>query len=194
MKTIDHIKCEACKSFGEKGYEATSMRDIAKQVGIKASSIYSHYESKEALFIEIFHCCIRDYNLDVFLASKFENKTAKEKLLTLLTNKIEFVNENPFILKFLLRNIFFPPEKLQEKLKVEYKEKTDRPYLNIYHEIYEELRESNLIKDDITEKGLIFSFERIFIGYVIQRSGLSFLNVEETVDDLFNLYWQGIEA
>ena len=37
-----------------KGFSAVSMRDIAKAVGIKMSSIYYYYESKEALLKDIF--------------------------------------------------------------------------------------------------------------------------------------------
>ena len=39
--------------FGRKGYEAVSMREIAKAVNIKGSSIYNHYKNKEALLTAI---------------------------------------------------------------------------------------------------------------------------------------------
>ncbi len=40
--------------FAVKGYEAVSVRDIASEVGIKASSLYKHYENKEAILETIF--------------------------------------------------------------------------------------------------------------------------------------------
>ncbi len=36
--------------FSEKGYAATSMRDIADAVGIKAASLYNHFKGKQELF------------------------------------------------------------------------------------------------------------------------------------------------
>lgn len=36
--------------FTERGFEATSIRDLAAAVGIKESSVYNHFESKQALW------------------------------------------------------------------------------------------------------------------------------------------------
>lgn len=40
----------AVKLFHKKGYTATSIRDITAKIGIKASSIYSHIQSKDEIF------------------------------------------------------------------------------------------------------------------------------------------------
>lgn len=39
--------------FGEKGYEAGTMREIAACVGVSEPAIYRHYESKEAILADI---------------------------------------------------------------------------------------------------------------------------------------------
>jgi AcrR family transcriptional regulator len=43
----------AARSFGTRGYAATSMRAIADEAGIEAASIYYHFASKEALADEV---------------------------------------------------------------------------------------------------------------------------------------------
>lgn len=40
--------------FAQKGFDAVSMREIAEAVGIKKASLYSHFESKDALIERIF--------------------------------------------------------------------------------------------------------------------------------------------
>lgn len=42
----------AIELFGRRGFEATSTREIARAVGIKAPSVYNHFNSKEELFAE----------------------------------------------------------------------------------------------------------------------------------------------
>ena len=44
-----HILDAAAKLLRDRSYEATTVRAIAGQVGIKAASIYHHYPSKDAL-------------------------------------------------------------------------------------------------------------------------------------------------
>lgn len=43
----------AARLFREKGYASTSMRDIAKGVGIQGASLYNHIESKQELLSEL---------------------------------------------------------------------------------------------------------------------------------------------
>ncbi|MCC8980936.1 TetR/AcrR family transcriptional regulator [Bradyrhizobium acaciae] len=45
---------EAARLFGSKGYENTSMRDIAAAVGILPGSLYHHFPSKEDLFVAVY--------------------------------------------------------------------------------------------------------------------------------------------
>ena len=40
--------------FVERGFQGSSMRNIADEAGIKAASIYNHFEGKESIFREVF--------------------------------------------------------------------------------------------------------------------------------------------
>lgn len=53
MQRRDEVIAAAEQLFSEKGYEATSVRDIAESLGIKAGSLYTHIETKEDLLWEI---------------------------------------------------------------------------------------------------------------------------------------------
>lgn len=55
VSTRERILTESLELFAEKGYHGTSMREIAKAVGIKGSSIYNHFKGKEDVFSELFN-------------------------------------------------------------------------------------------------------------------------------------------
>src|SRR5438105_13217645 len=48
------VRAAALRLFRDKGYHATSMRDIAAEVGINKGSLYSYIRSKEDLLIPFF--------------------------------------------------------------------------------------------------------------------------------------------
>ncbi|MFC4011164.1 TetR/AcrR family transcriptional regulator [Nonomuraea purpurea] len=53
---------EATRLFGERGYTGTSMRDIAKAVGMLPGSLYAHIASKESLLFAIIEGGVDRFN------------------------------------------------------------------------------------------------------------------------------------
>ncbi len=45
---------EAARLFRTRGFEGTSMRDIARAVGMLPGSLYCHFETKEALLVAVY--------------------------------------------------------------------------------------------------------------------------------------------
>lgn len=53
MNTREKILAEALNLFSQKGFDAVSVRDIARAVGVKESSLYNHFANKQAIFDSI---------------------------------------------------------------------------------------------------------------------------------------------
>ena len=110
----------AAELFKEKGYAASSMRDLAQKLGIEAASLYSHIKSKEEILQTLCFDMAADFRESLEKVEK-QNVSAIEKL-TLgiighvnvmardLTASAVFMNEhrhlsNPYLRDFLLLRI-----------------------------------------------------------------------------------------
>jgi TetR/AcrR family transcriptional regulator, cholesterol catabolism regulator len=49
----------AARLFRDKGYAATTMRDVAQRCGIRAASLYHHFSSKDEILTEVFDYGVR---------------------------------------------------------------------------------------------------------------------------------------
>lgn len=72
--------------FVERGFQGSSMRNIADEAGIKAASIYNHFEGKESIFREVFKERHPLFRLLAILDSAM-GETAEE-LLTSAANRL----------------------------------------------------------------------------------------------------------
>ena len=88
MNTKEKIFDVSLDLFSRKGYDSVSLREIAEEVGIKKSSIYSHYPSKEAILMDIF-----EYFQDLF---EYDDLLNSEELLLDAGNEILLENPEMF--------------------------------------------------------------------------------------------------
>lgn len=80
--------------FGEHGYTGTTMRDIAKAVGVLPGSLYAHIDSKETLLLEIVESGIERF-LDVQKLVESSDAPADEKLRIAIKAHVAIVADDP---------------------------------------------------------------------------------------------------
>lgn len=112
------IKEAALSLFAKNGYEGTSLAQIAEEIGMKKQSIYSHFKSKDDLFLAVLKDAFfveqqqkKDY------VNQYFDESLHNFLLESLNSYIERF-QSDFRLKFWLRVSFFPPVHLYEEVMV----------------------------------------------------------------------------
>jgi AcrR family transcriptional regulator len=97
----EEIIRSAAQIFREKGYHATSMRDIAEAVQLQKASLYHHISSKQELLLAIL-----DQALDVLIEDVQpvveSDRAPAEKLRSAMSNYIERVTTNADLAAVLL--------------------------------------------------------------------------------------------
>ena len=81
----------AAHLFRTKGFERTTVRDLAQEVGIQSGSIFHHFKTKE----EILRCVMEDvihFNTDRMKAALAEARSPKEKLRALIYCELVSIN------------------------------------------------------------------------------------------------------
>ena len=109
MTTREKIIYEALSLFSIRGYEAVSVRDISRNVGIKESSLYNHFKNKQDIFDTIIQVCnekSKQLFINLNLQQTFEGNIeiykniTPEFLLQLVTRTFDFYVSDDYMLKF----------------------------------------------------------------------------------------------
>lgn len=108
--SIDRICNAALQHFSVHGYDASSLNEIAAMVGIRKASLYSHFENKDALFLEALDDAVaaeKAHAEAVFAATPFEEPGAAYVFA------LDDRHSNSVHLRFLLRAAFHHPVALK---------------------------------------------------------------------------------
>lgn len=101
----EEIAQAAIKLFQKKGYHATSVQDIADEVGLQKGSLYHYISSKEELLMKIAHQAISSFNrrLEKIIDMEISNR---EKLKMAIETHLTVVASNMPMTTVLLREAF----------------------------------------------------------------------------------------
>jgi TetR/AcrR family transcriptional regulator len=101
-KRRDQILDEATRLFAEKGYDGTSMSDLAEGVGLRKASLFHHFESKEQLKAAVLDRLVREVGSAILSAASADAEF--EQRLDALTDAIvDTLVSRPFAARLVVR-------------------------------------------------------------------------------------------
>lgn len=90
--------------FAERGFSATSIRDIAAATGLSNPALYKHFKTKEALALVLFERSYRELRSQLRIATRKE-PDFPEKFRAFITAFAGFYDEHPHALVFMTDNL-----------------------------------------------------------------------------------------
>ena len=154
-RTRDRILYEALKLFSSKGIKETTIRDIAKAVGITEGAIYRHFKSKDEIVERLFsHYSEELY--EVLNGALEEGEDFHSRFKNLVSRFLEYILKNPDVFRYL--DIVH----LLGKTQVEHSDKLPMKAVN---KLIEEGIREGYIREDVKYASaiLVGTIDRIFM-------------------------------
>lgn len=188
--TRDLILDEALRCFAERGYEGTSLNDIAAGVGIRRPSLLHHFGSKEVLYGDVFERILSEWleRLDVAVA---ERAAGWDKVELVIRSGFELFAENPDYVRIMRREALDGGAHLGVDLAAVLK-----PYVDEASRWFDEQMDDGVFRRHeprqllITGYGAVLTYfsDAPFIDGLIEGSALTADKIAEHCDSVVALF------
>lgn len=112
--TASRLQDAALARFATQGFEATSMNEIAADVGIKKPSVYAHFRNKDELYLSLIPMVIQT-ELDHASAMLRGGDDTRQQILAYLQDiLVRF--ESSHRVQFWMRSLWMPPAHLHDSV------------------------------------------------------------------------------
>lgn len=161
-KKID-IMHAAMQFFSKKGFQSTSMQEIANESGMSKGSLYNYFESKEELLIEVFK-----FNHDNMVGkAKYINiddtLEPKEKFKKTLIVEFEGILENKEYYNLLTKSLLFEKNKQIRPLMQQVRAEMTDWHKDVLLQVYGDDVEPIIWDTVITLQGILKEYMSIVI-------------------------------
>ena len=187
-ETKQNILEHGLRLFSSKGYEETSLKDIASRVNIKTPSIYAYFSSKDELFEKIVEFVIEDYVKFIdYQASNIGSLSIRDKLYNLLgeLNEYYYMNDRGVFLK---RYGVFPPERFKE-LIFQKNSRVENEIRKLLYTIFDVESDDSQFIDKET---IATSFICLLDGMLFYLMNHSYEEYERRLQSTWKVFWKGI--
>ncbi len=102
--TRDRVLQVAQALFAERGYRGTSLRDIAKRIGIKAPSLLHHFPSKQQLYIAVIERMFENLE-DAANAVAWGRESRQDRMRQAVRDAIDFIASHPDFVRLMWKEM-----------------------------------------------------------------------------------------
>lgn len=184
MTRKEQIISTAAKLFKLKGYSAVTMRDLAKEMGIKAASLYNHISSKQEILKIIIISLAEEFTKEMKIIMASENSSLY-KLNKIVAIHVKMASDNTFEMAALNNDWMHLEEQLDYYLKL----RTD--YEDNFRDIIKQGIHNQELKDDNVEV-MLFSILSTLRSLYLWIPRKEDININELSVSLSKILLEGI--
>lgn len=178
--------------FATQGYFGTSMDDIAKAVGIKKASLYSHFPGKESIFTAVFDMVLEEYSTFIDDLTSNEKGTHSHEILRRIFSGYIKNCKNNYQMTFWDRYYYYPPEYLKDYIL----QKTYQIEMALMDKITAVIKEG-IENREIVDKNpsdIALTFYNIMIGFAMGIRFYDDKDLDTEISRCLNVFLDGIKS
>ncbi len=186
-ETRKAITESAVQLFTEKGFEKTSIEDIAREAGIGKATVYTYFSTKDEIFMSF---CDEEM-ADSFARLQSPDRAGVkllDQLLEFFMIKFTFITRDNEFGRQLLRDMVFPKD-INEKAK-----EHDQRYFDILEELFRSAQQRGEISDQEDLFLLSVHFFSLYLGVLAGWYTGYVSTLEEVEDKMRVLFLQTLEG
>ncbi len=190
--TKEKILQKSLDLFVKKGFSGSSIRDIAKEVGIRESGIYNHFSSKKEILAAIINKLTPESVAKIILTDELLDKIGNPEIFLRDFARSIFkfwqTENEQSLIKLILSEQFHNIGEVEIALNSYYEE-----YFNITKMIF-----SELIKHKLFKKGNAEIYADNFLGYLFllrlkNLDTMSDNKLSKKIDDYTKFFWESVK-
>lgn len=191
--TAKRILTVALKHFSEKGYDGTSLAEIAGEVGIKKPSIYAHYSSKYDLFLSVVEEVAEDYrNYRHRLISDTQSLAFEQRLFTIFESTITYFIQDRIKMAFWVRMWMFPPADAHDIILAPWKN-LNLNFVEVITAIFEQGIAQGAIRSG-EARDMAHTYLCLLDGFLTRVIICEDDNYSKLLPQIWNCFWAGAKA
>jgi AcrR family transcriptional regulator len=177
--------------FSREGFDAASMEDIARQVGIRKASLYAHFPGKEAIFRGVFESVLDEYtrHLARILDPADPPAALKDRLASLLLAYAGYFT-NTDAMSFWLRVSAMPPAFMKKEIARKTME-VEMEFVKCLTRFFLNCMRSGELKRQNAES-VSMAFYQLVMGLGMTLAFYPGMNARRIVGDCLGVFWRGM--
>ena len=193
MSTKEKILTVSKAYFASNGYEGTTMAMIAKEVGIRKPSLYSHYSSKADIFKDVLQLEFETYLSSVKEILSNKNQSAVERMSALFKDHLPGDEKKEMDNEFYYRFIKYPPVEIETYTLSRYRE-TEAALYEMFDSVVKEGKEEGKIDASLSCRQIYDTYFIMIDGIDTMKGLYSFEDAKISSENVWQVFYRGIKA